>query len=54
MNWTVLTQDKDKLQALVNKDINLQIPKMQRISQLVAKLLAFQEGLFHIVSYLIG
>lgn len=27
MNWTVLTQDKDKLQALVNTDTNLQIPK---------------------------
>lgn len=41
MNWTVLTQDKDKLQALVNTDMNLQIPNNAENFSISCKTIGF-------------
>jgi len=41
MNWTVLTKDKDKLQALVNKDTNLQIPNNAENFSISCKTIGF-------------
>jgi len=44
MNWINVAQDRDRWQALVKMEMNLQFQKMRWISRLAEDLFAFEEG----------